>query len=73
VTLAPGQAAGATARFSPDVPGPGEPRLASGQCEPTAYRLRVSPPGGGTATAAVQQPTPVCEHGTMQLTAYARS
>lgn len=70
VTLRPGQAASATARFSPDVPGPGEPRLATGQCEPTSYRLRVAALGGGATTAPVRPPTPVCEHGSLQLSAY---
>jgi hypothetical protein len=50
VTLAPGRRTVATARFSPDVPGPGEPRLPGGQCEPTSVRLRVAALGGGTTT-----------------------
>src|SRR3954447_15239645 len=36
VRLGPGGRTNATARFSPDVPGPGEPR-AGLKCEPTAY------------------------------------
>ena len=63
VTLAPGKATTATARFSPDVPGKGE--QTTGQCEPTAYWLRVTPNGGGTLRAPIQPPTPVCEHGGM--------
>lgn len=70
VRLAPGASAHATARFSPDVPGPGEGNRR--QCEPTAYRLHVSAPGGGTFKVAIKPPTPVCEHGSLQLTAYAR-
>ena len=67
VVLRPGGAAHANARFSPDVPGPGEPVKAR-QCEPTAYRVRVTPPpGGGTLVAPVTPPTPVCEHGGMSL------
>ena len=66
VTLAPGQYAHATARFSPDVPGVGEGNRK--QCEPTAYWLHVS----GTAKVPVKPPTPVCEHGQLQLTAYQR-
>jgi len=54
--LAPGAAATATARFSPDVPGVGEGTI--GRCEPVASRLRVGP-----ATVAVTPPTSVCEHG----------
>lgn len=63
VRLAPGARARATARFSPDVPGPGEGTI--GQCEPKAYRLRVAPSGGGTLRAPIRPPTPVCEHGGM--------
>ena len=66
VTLKPGAYAAATARFSPDVPGPGEGH--PGQCEPTAYKLRVNPSGGGSLLAPVSPPTPVCEHGGMTLT-----
>jgi hypothetical protein len=73
VVLRPGQAARADARFSPDVPGPGEPVNAR-QCEPTAYRVRVTPPpGGGTLIARVSPPTPVCEHGGMSLKALSRA
>jgi uncharacterized protein DUF4232 len=69
VVLRPGQVARADARFSPDVPGPGEPTLAR-QCEPTAYRVRVRPPpGSGTLIAPVSPPTAVCEHGGMSLKA----
>jgi Domain of unknown function (DUF4232) len=67
VRLRPGATAKATARFSPDVPGPGE---TGSVCEPTAYRVRVTPPpGGGTLVAPVVPPTPVCEHGRLQLSA----
>jgi Domain of unknown function (DUF4232) len=69
VVLRPGARAKATARFSPDVPGTGEP-VAVRMCEPTAYRVRVTPPpGGGTLVAPVRPPTPVCEHGTIVLSA----
>jgi hypothetical protein len=66
--LAPGGAATLTARFSPDVPGTGEPVTKA--CEPTAYRLSVAPSGGGTAVVPVSPPTPVCEHGAMALTVF---
>src|SRR5689334_19924314 len=46
VRLAPGRTAVATARFSPDVPGPGEP-VAGRNCEPAASTLLVRPNGGG--------------------------
>jgi hypothetical protein len=70
VELAPGRSARATARFSPDVPGPGEP--VRGRCEAVAYRLRVTPNGGGTLSAPIRPPTPVCEHGTMTWTVLTR-
>jgi hypothetical protein len=66
VRLAPGSSARATARFSPDVPGPGEPTARP--CERTAEGLRVAPSGGGTLVAPVTPPTPVCEHGGMTMT-----
>jgi hypothetical protein len=70
VVLRPGARAKATARFSPDVPGIGEP--VDRPCEPTAYRVRVTPPsGGGTLAAPVRPPTPVCEHGRIALSALA--
>jgi hypothetical protein len=69
VRLSPGGSAKATARFSPDVPGPGEP-VSGRQCEPKSYWLRVTARGGGTTKAAVKPPTPVCEHGTLQMTVY---
>jgi hypothetical protein len=69
VRLAPGKSARATARFSPDVPGPGEP-VSGRQCERTAYRAVVHAPGGGNVTVALAPPTPVCEHGQLQFKAY---
>ncbi len=69
VPLRPGSSATLTARFSPDVPGPGEP--VTGPCERTAARLRVSPAGGGSLLVAVSPPSPVCEHGSLQLTVFA--
>ena len=70
VRIAPGHSTRATARFSPDVPGLGEP-VAGRQCEPKAYHLAVHAPGGGTAVVPVRPPTPVCEHGQLQLSAFA--
>jgi len=69
VVLRPGARAKATARLSPDVPGVNEP-ISGRQCEPTAYRVRVTPPpGGGTLIAPIAPPTPVCEHGHLSLSA----
>ena len=65
IRLPPGQAASATARFSPDVPGPGEP--VGKTCEPRAYRLRVWPNGAGSLLVPIRPPTPVCEHGSLAL------
>jgi hypothetical protein len=71
VTLAPGKSTRATARFSPDVPGQGEP-VAGKQCEPTSYWFRVTGQGGGTTKVKLQPATPVCEHGQLQFTAYGK-
>lgn len=69
VRLAPGRWTSASARFSPDVPGPGEP-VSRRRCEPTAYAMRIRAPGRGMAVVPIRPPTPVCEHGGMQLSAY---
>jgi hypothetical protein len=68
VTLQPGRQAKATARFTPDVPGPGEPTGA--QCEPRAYRLSVQPNGGGRTSVPIVPATPVCVHGTLTFSVY---
>lgn len=70
VTLLPGEATFATARFSPDVPGPGEGRV--GRCEPVAHWFRVRAQGGGVTIVPVKPPTSVCEHGTLSFTAYGK-
>jgi Protein of unknown function (DUF4232) len=62
IQLRPGAAAFADARFSPDVPGVGEP-VTGRQCEPRASRLRVWPGGAGSTTVPIRPATPVCEHG----------
>jgi hypothetical protein len=68
VDLTPGGWATATARFSPDVPGPGEG--GARPCEPVASRVRVAPPpGGGWTVGPVVPATSVCSHGSMTLTA----
>jgi hypothetical protein len=68
VTLLPGQSTVATARFSPDVPGPGETTMR--RCEPPSYWFRVRAQGGGITIVPVKPPTSVCEHGTLSFTAY---
>ena len=69
VRLAPGATTFATARFSPDVPGVGEP-TAGMKCEPTAWWFRVAGQGGGTTLVKLAPPTPVCEHGQLRFSAY---
>jgi uncharacterized protein DUF4232 len=71
VTLAPGRAAVATARFSPDVPGRGEP-AAGRRCEPVAATLLVRPSGGGAVRVPIRPRTSVCEHGRLSWTALTR-
>jgi uncharacterized protein DUF4232 len=67
IQLAPGDAATADARFSPDVPGGSEP--GDGPCEPKAYTLRVSV-GDGAVDAPIVPPTPVCERGSLSFSVY---
>jgi hypothetical protein len=69
VRLAPGGYTSASARFSPDVPGPGEP-VSGRRCEPTAYKLRVAARGGGSTIVPIVNPTPVCEHGSLFVSLY---
>jgi hypothetical protein len=67
VDLAPGDAATADARFSPDVPGSTEGD--TGQCEPKSYTFQLNV-GDGTVDAPVRPPTPVCERGTLFFDAF---
>jgi hypothetical protein len=69
VRLGPGGSARASARFSPDVPGQGEP-VSGSRCEPVAVSLQVTARGGGTTKAVIRPATSVCEHGSLQFTAY---
>ena len=66
--LRPGHATTAKARFSPDVPGPGEP-VAGRHCEPVAHTARVTV-GGTSVVVALHAPTSVCEHGLLTFTPY---
>lgn len=72
VRLAPGGSAIAKARFSPDVPGVGEPRAGT-NCEPVSYWLKVSAADSWSRRARVRPATPVCEHGRLQFTAFGPS
>lgn len=71
IALQPGASAKADARFSPDVPGPGDPPTQPSPgnpqaCEPTAYQLQVTV-GGGSVTVPVSPPTSVCSHGSLRM------
>jgi len=68
LTLQPESSATATARFSPDVPGPGDSQ--TGACQPKAYTLRITANGGGTLNAPIKPPTSVCERGTLGWSSY---
>ena len=69
VVVRPGYGAKAQARFSPDIPGVGEP-VSGRNCERTSYYMRVSlGPGSATFLGPVKPATPVCEHGTMSFSA----
>jgi Protein of unknown function (DUF4232) len=72
VRLAPGKTTFATARFSPDVPGPGEP-TAGTKCEPTSWWFRVLGQGGGATKVKLAPPTPVCEHGRLLFSGYSQT
>jgi hypothetical protein len=65
--LRPGKSAAAQARFSPDVPGPGE--AAAKRCEPVAHYAAVVV-AGSTVVMRVSPPTSVCEHGRLTFTPY---
>ncbi|HXY80548.1 MAG TPA: DUF4232 domain-containing protein [Gaiellaceae bacterium] len=69
IVLQPAEAAQSQARFSPDVPGPGDSQQ-PGPCEPTAHELKVTI-GGGEVTVPIDPPTPVCEHGSLRMTLFA--
>ena len=71
VLLQPGASAVAQARFSPDIPGAGDSQ--SGQCQPTARTLQVTPNGGGVMDAAIRPPTSVCQQGTLSFEAFGYS
>jgi hypothetical protein len=71
IVLQPGSSARADARFSPDVPGPGEPETEPSpgnpqECAPTAHQLQVTV-SGSSVTVPVDPPTAVCSHGTLRL------
>lgn len=65
IVLQPHASAVAHARFSPDVPGVGDSQ--SGECQPQAHMLQVTPNGGGFMDAAIRPPTSVCEQGALHF------
>lgn len=70
LTVAPGGWIRSELRYSPDIPGPGEPQ--SGPCEPAAVSARVQLPGDtGSVPIPITPPTSVCSGGTMQAKAFA--
>jgi hypothetical protein len=68
IVLESGGGAKADARFSPDVPSAGEQQ--NGPCEPKAFVLRVTAPGGGTVAAPISPPTAVCGHGSLSFSVF---
>jgi hypothetical protein len=68
IVLQSGDAAKADARFSPDVPSAGEQQ--TGPCEPKAYVLRVTAPGGDNVAAPISPPTAVCGHGSLSFSVF---
>ncbi len=62
VLIKAGKSASAQLRFSPDMPGPGEPKR--GPCEPAAHKIKVI--GSTPVVGPISPPTSVCEHGAMQ-------
>jgi hypothetical protein len=67
--VSPGHSASASARFSPDISGPGD--SAHAPCEPTAYYIEITPPDETTHLVVPVEPaTPVCERGTLQVAAF---
>jgi hypothetical protein len=59
-----GQTVSAKLRFSPDIPGPGEP--GHGPCEQPAHHVKVTLNQSITLVAAVEPPTSVCQHGAIE-------
>jgi hypothetical protein len=63
VSVRSGRSVSADLRFSPDIPGPGEPTR--GPCEPAAHKIAVflNP---SSVRGPITPPTPVCGHGAIQ-------
>lgn len=66
VKVAPGAWVHSEMRYSPNVPGPGEPD--TGQCEPmTVHALGQLPGDSAWAHITLDNPTPVCEKGELDV------
>jgi hypothetical protein len=65
ITLAPGGSASALARFSPDIPGPGDSQ--SGACQPVAQGTEITPPNDTHFVVAPGLMSSVCSQGTIDL------
>lgn len=66
IKVAPGAWVHAEMRYSPNVPGPGEP--GTGQCEPmTVHALAQLPGDSAWAPVTLDHPTTVCEKGELQV------
>lgn len=64
--LGPGASASMSARFSPDVPGPGDSQ--TGACQPSAAATLVIAPNGMHQFQVPGPASPVCERGTLSIT-----
>jgi uncharacterized protein DUF4232 len=66
VVIRAGHTVSSRLRFSPDIPGKGEPTRVP--CEPVAHGVIafLGPPRGGGVTGPVRPPTSVCEQGSIQ-------
>ena len=66
IRVAPGAWVHSEMRYSPNIPGPGEPQ--NGQCEPTAvHSLALLPGDSSWAHVTLDNPTTVCEKGELQV------
>lgn len=66
ITLARGRTAATSVRFTPDIAAEDEHH--TGACEPPAHAVSVTFAGSpGRVTGPVKPPTPVCQHGAMQV------
>ncbi|MEY9929938.1 hypothetical protein ABH926_004580 [Catenulispora sp. GP43] len=66
ISVAPGAWVHAEMRYSPNIPGPGEPQ--NGQCEPmTVHAVAQLPGDSAWSRVTLDNPTTVCEKGELQV------